>query len=168
LKPETKYSLFIFGLSVIWKTSLLLSGLVETAIGDFPVLPVFAFLLIGMFRGMEERRKLDFSNGVSFLPIFKSGASIATLFTLLYTLFLYFYLNFLDVAFKARFIADRVEDLKKKQTTPENIEAWVKSAQTFPFSSSWLLFTFIGLMLIGLIYAFAITRMMVKKHPIKA
>lgn len=139
----------------------------DTAIGKFPLLPVFAFLLIGMYRGMEERRKLDFTNGVSFLPAFKTGASIATLFTLLYTLFLYFYLNFLDVAFKARYIATRVEDLKKEQTSPENIEAWVKSAQTFPFSSSWLLFTFIGLMLLGLFYAFAIARMMVKKHPIK-
>ena len=60
------------------------------------------------------------------------------------------------------------EDLKKDQTSTENIEAWIKSAQTFPFSSAWLLFTFIGLMLLGLFYAFAITRMMVKKHPIKA
>jgi len=167
LKPETKYSLFIFGLSVIWKTSLLLTGLVETAIGKFPLLPVFGFLLIGMYRGMEERRKLDFTNGVPFLPAFKTGASIATLFTLLYTLFLYFYLNYLDVAFKARYIADRVVELKKDNTPPANIDAWIKDAQSFPFSSSWLLFTFIGLMLLGLFYAFAITRMMVKKHLIK-
>jgi hypothetical protein len=168
LKPETKFALFIFALSVIWKTGLLLSGFVDSAIGKFPLLPVFAFLLIGMYRGMEERRKSDFLNGVTFLPIFKAGASIATLFTLMYTLFLYFYLNFLDVAFKARYIASRAEELKKDQTSAENIAAWIKSAESFPFASSWLLFTFIGLMLLGLFYSFAITRMMVKKHPVKA
>ena len=166
MKPETKYSLLILGLSVIWKTGLLLSGQADGLLGKYPLLPVLGFMLIGMYRGVEERRKLSHPNGMGFLDAFKPAISIALLASLIYTLFLYVYLNYLDVDFKARFVANSIEDLKTNGSNPADIEAWIQSTQTFPFTTAWILFTFIGLALIGFVYAVVIGRLMLKKYPI--
>ena len=145
---------------------LLFTGWNDSVIGKYPLLPVFGFLLIGMFRGIDERRKLDYTETFSFPGLFKSGMSIAALFTLTYSLFLYVYLNYLDVDFKARMIKARIaEQLRDKpETSPEMIKQWTDSTANFPFVSIWILFTFIGLMVLGAFYAGIITRMMRKKH----
>jgi hypothetical protein len=167
VKPETKYSLLILGLSVIWKTLLLLTGQIDGVLGKYPMLPVLGFMLIGMYRGMEERRKIDHLEGVRFMSAFKSGMSIALLSTLTYSLFLYIYMRYLDLGFKSRFIAQRIEELQKNGSNQADIDAWIQTTQSFPFVSSWLLFTFIGLLLISLFYALAISRMMIRKYPAK-
>lgn len=166
MKPETRWALFILALSIIWKMLLLLTGWNDSVIGKYPLLPVFGFMLIGMFRGMEERRKLDYIQTFSFPGLFKSGMSIAALFTLTYSLFLYVYLNYLDAGFKSRMIAARIaEQLRENpDTSPEMIKQWTDSTAGFPFASIWILFTFIGLMVLGAFYAGIITRMMRKKH----
>jgi hypothetical protein len=76
------------------------------------------------------------------------------------------YLKYLDVDFKARFVANRIEDLKTNDSNPADIEAWIQSTESFPFTTAWLLFTFIGLALIGFVYAVVIGRLMLKKYPI--
>ncbi len=168
MKPETRFALFIFAASVIWRTGLYLSGFADSTLGNYPLLPVFGFLLIGMFRGMENRRQLDFPNGIPFLPAFKTGMSIAALFSLMYTLFIYVYITYLDYDFKGRFIAKRVLDLRKNKTPEVDITAWIDGAEKFPFAMTWILFTFIGLMVLSVFYAGVIGRMMVKKYPVKA
>lgn len=166
MKPETRFALFVFAIAVIWRTGLYLSGFADSMLGNYPLLPVFGFLLIGMFRGINDRRKSDYLDGVPFLPAFKSGMSIATLFTLMYTLFIYFYINYLDANFRGRYIADRVADLRKNKTPETTISSWVSDAEKFPFETIWVLFTFIGLMVISVFYSAAIARMMAKKYPV--
>lgn len=167
MKPETKYSLLILGLAIIWKTGILLAGLVDGPIGKYPLLPVFGFMLIGMYRGVEERRKLSFPKGMRFPDGFKPAISIAMLSTLTYSLFLYVYLNYLDGSFKDRFVAKRIEELQKSGSSQADIEAWFQTTQSFPFTTAWLLFTFLGLMVIGLLYALVIARMMTRKYPFR-
>jgi hypothetical protein len=166
MKPETRFALFVFATAVIWRTGLYLSGLADSMLGNYPLLPIFGFLLVGMFRGINEGRKTDFPNGVPFLPAFKTGMSIAALFTMMYTLFIYVYINYLDSNFRGRYIANRIADLRKNKTPEIDITAWVKSAEKFPFENIWVLFTFIGLMVISVFYSAAIARMMAKKYPV--
>jgi hypothetical protein len=153
MKPETKGTLLILALSIIWKTLMLITGWVEFSFGKYPFLPVTAFMLIGMYRGMEERRKLSFADGFPFKDMFKSGASIAALFAVLYSLFIYFYLFYLDKLFKIRFAGARIEEFKSKGQNPDN----------FPFEVPWVLFTFIGTLVLGVVYSGAITRLMIKR-----
>lgn len=166
MKPETKGAILILALSMIWKTLLLLTGWVDMAIGKYPLLPVLGFLLIGMYRSMEERRKLSFPNGIPFKDAFKSGMSVAALFSLAYSLYIYVYLNFLDPNYKLRFVEHRVADMVEQQTSPENIEAWKKSTANFPFEITWLVFTFVGILVLGTFYAAMTSRMMAKKFPV--
>lgn len=165
MKPETKFTLLVFAISVIWKTGLLLTGLNESFLGKYPLLLVFGLLLIGMYRAVDARRKADFPNGLTFMPVFKIGMSVATLFTLLYSLFIYLYITSIDLGFRDSFIAKRVEELKKSDTPQVDIDAWIKGAEDFPFAMTWVLFTFIGLMIISVFYAGAIARMMTRKYP---
>lgn len=153
---------------MIWKTGLYLSGLNTSFLGKYPLLIVFGLLLIGMFRAADARRKLDYPNGIAFMPVFKSAISVATLFTLMYSLFIYLYVTSIDDQFQAKFIAERVAELIKNNTPQADVDAWVKGAQDFPFAMTWVLFTFIGLMVIGVFYAGAIGRMMARKHPLRA
>jgi Ca2+/H+ antiporter len=164
MKPETKYALLILALSIIWKMGLLIAGFAHSTIGKYPLLPVFGFLLIGMFRGMEERRKLDFNEEFSFPALFKSGMSIAALFTVMYCLFLYFYLKELDVEFRTQFISGRIEEATAKNMSDSDIGNYSTQLKSFPFVSVWILFTFIGLMTLSTFYSGVITRMMRKKY----
>jgi hypothetical protein len=68
--------------------------------------------------------------------------------------------------FRGRYIANRIADLRKNKTPEIDITAWVKSAEKFPFENIWVLFTFIGLMVISVFYSAAIARMMAKKYPV--
>lgn len=158
--------MLVFAISVIWKMTLYLSGLDETFVGKYPLLLVFGLLLIGMFRAVDARRKIDFPDGVVFMPAFRTGMSVAVLFTLLYSLFIYMYVSVIDLSFREDFIAKRVEELKKNNTPQADINVWLKSAEDFPFAMVWVLFTFIGLMVIGVFYAAAIARMMSRKYPV--
>lgn len=166
MKPETKGTILILALSIIWKTLLLLTGWVDAGIGKYPLLPVLGFLLIGMYRSMDERRKLSFSDGIPFKDAFKSGMSVAALFSLAYSLFIYFYLFVLDKNYKLRFVDQRVSDMVDQNTSAENIEAWKKSTASFPFEMSWLVFTFAGILVLGTFYAAMTSRMMAKKFPV--
>jgi hypothetical protein len=170
MTPETRGALFVLALSVIWKTLLLLTGWVDGFLGKFPLLAILAFLLIGMFRSMEARRKLSHPDGIAFLPAFRAGMSVNALFSMLYTFFLYFYLYVLDTGFRARFIKQRIADLISQNTSAANVEAWKKSSATSTwavnFERDWILATFIGLLLIGTFYAAMTARMMARKYPI--
>lgn len=168
MTPETRGALFVLALSVIWKTLLLLTGWVDGMLGKFPLLAILAFLLIGMFRSMEARRKQSHPDGIAFLPAFKAGMSVNALFSLLYSLFMYFYLFVLDTGFRTRFVNQRVADMVNDKTAPESIEAWKQSTTTFPFEMMWMLFTFIGVLVIGTFYAAMTARMMAKKYPVSA
>jgi ABC-type antimicrobial peptide transport system permease subunit len=168
MTPETRGALFVLALSVIWKTLLLLTGWVDGFLGKFPLLAILAFLLIGMFRSMEARRKLTYPDGITFLPAFKAGMSVNALFSLLYSLFMYFYLFVLDTGFRSRFVNQRVADMVKEKTSPEAIEAWKQSTTSFPFEMMWMLFTFIGVLIIGTFYAAMTARMMARKYPVLA
>ena len=165
MTPETRGALFVLALSVIWKTLLLLTGWVDGMLGKFPLLAILAFLLIGMFRSMEARRKLSYPDGIAFLPAFKAGMSVNALFSLLYSLFMYFYLFVLDTGFRTRFVNQRVADMVKDKTAPESIEAWKQSTTTFPVEMMWMLCTFVGVLVIGTFYAGMTARMMAKKYP---
>jgi hypothetical protein len=154
MKPETRGTLLILALSIIWKTLLLLTGWVDGPLGKYPFLPITAFMLIGMYRGMEERRKLSYTESIPFKEMFKSGASIAALFAVLYSLFIYYYLFYLDTMFKVRFAGERIEEFKSKGQNPDN----------FPFEMPWVLFTFIGTLVLGVFYSGAITRMIIKRN----
>jgi ABC-type antimicrobial peptide transport system permease subunit len=79
---------------------------------------------------------------------------------------MYFYLFVLDTAFKMRFVNQRVADMVNDKTSPEAIEAWKKSTASFPFEMMWMLFTFIGVLVIGTFYAAMTARMMARKYPI--
>ena len=166
MKPETKGTILVLALSIIWKTLLLLTGWVDAGIGKYPLLPVLGFLLIGMYRSMDERRKLSFSDGIPFKDAFKSGMSVAALFSLTYSLFIYFYLFSIDPAFKLRFIDNRIISMKDQNTAPEAIEAWKNSNANFPFEAFWLVLTFVGILLLGVFYAAMTSRMMAKKFPV--
>jgi hypothetical protein len=166
VKPETKGTILVLALSIIWKTLLLLTGWVDAGIGKYPLLPVLGFLLIGMYRSMDERRKLSFANGIPFKDAFKSGMSVAALFSLTYSLFIYFYLFSIDPAFKLRFIDNRIISMKDQNTAPEAIEAWKNSNANFPFEAFWLVLTFVGILLLGVFYAAMTSRMMAKKFPV--
>lgn len=166
MRPETKGTLLVLALSIIWKSLLLLTGWVDSAIGKYPLIPVLGFLLIGMYRAMEERRKLSFADGVPFKAAFKTGMSVAALFSLTYSLFIYFYLFSIDPGFKLRFIDQRILEMKAQNTAPEAIEAWKNSNVNFPFEISWLVFTFVGILILGVFYAGMTARMMARKYPV--
>ncbi|MEX1188133.1 MAG: DUF4199 family protein [Bacteroidia bacterium] len=166
MKPESKFPLLVFAVAVIWKTGLLLTGLNDSFLGKYPLLLVFGLLLIGMFRAVDARRKIDYPNGITSMPVFKIAMSVATLFTLMYSVFIYFYITAIDLDFRSNFIAKRVDELKASDTPQVDIDAWIKGAEDFPFAMTWVLFTFVGLMLISVFYAMAIARMMARKHPL--
>jgi hypothetical protein len=166
MKPETKAVVLILSLSVIWKNLLLLTGWVEGFLGKYPLLPILGFMLIGMFRAMEERRKISFPKGIPFKDAFRCGMSVNALFALVYSLFVYLYLNFLDSGFRQRFSLQRVEDMRKQNTPQADIDAWVQTSQQFPFEMTWVLFTFIGVLVLGVFYAAIMARMMNKKYPV--
>jgi ABC-type antimicrobial peptide transport system permease subunit len=166
MKPETKGAALVLGLSVIWKTLLLLTGWVDGFLGKYPLLPILGFLLIAMYRTMEERRKLSYSAGVPFKEAFRSGMSVAALFSLTYSLFIYIYLFFLDPQFKVRFVEQRVADMVAQNTPKADIDAWRLSTAEFPFEMSWLVFTFIGVLVLGVFYAAMMARMMARKYPL--
>jgi hypothetical protein len=163
VKPELKFALFILGLSVIWKTGLLIAGFESSAIAKYPLIPVMAFMLIGMFRQVDYIRKDSVPSSISSIALFKSGMSTGVLFSLMYTLFIYVYLTFLDSGFKQRFMDARIAELIASNTPETDIQAWASSAAQFPFVMSWVLFTFVFLLLISLIYALLIARMMKRK-----
>lgn len=144
---------------------LLLTGLDTSFLGKYPLLLVFALLLIGMYRGVDGRRKLDHPDGISFMPAFRSAMSVSALFSLIYTLFIYFFITKIDENFRDKFIANRIAELREAKTPQVDIDAWIKGSYEFPFALTWTLFTFIGIMVISLIYAFAIGKMMTKKYP---
>jgi hypothetical protein len=166
MTPETRGALFVLALSAIWKSLLLLTGWVDGFLGKFPLLAILAFLLIGMFRSMEARRKLTYPDGIPFSPAFKAGMSVNALFSLLYSLFMYFYLYVLDTEFRIRFVNQRVADMVADKASPETIEAWKKSTVSFPFEMMWMLFTFVGVLVIGTFYAGMMARMMARKYPV--
>jgi hypothetical protein len=165
LKPETRATLLIFAIAVIWKMGLFITGLDTSFLGKYPLLLVFALLLIGMYRGTDGRRKLDHKDGIAFMPAFRSAMSVSMLFSLIYTLFVYFYITTIDDQFMNKFIANRVTELRASNTPEVDVNAWIKGAQEFPFALTWTLFTFIGVMVISVFYAGAIGRMMIKKYP---
>jgi len=165
LKPETRFTLLIFAIAVIWKMGLFITGLDTSFLGKYPLLLVFALLLIGMYRGADGRRKLDHVDGIAFMPAFRSAMSISALFSLIYTLFVYFYITSIDNQFMNKFIANRVTELRASNTPEVDVNAWIKGAQEFPFALTWTLFTFIAIMVISVFYAGAIGRMMAKKYP---
>lgn len=148
--------------------TMYMTGLDETFLGKYPLLVVFGLLLIGMYRAVDGRRQLDHPEGITFMPAFKTGMSVAVLFTLMYSLFIYLYITAIDLGFRDDFIAKRVEELRKNNTSQADIDTWLNSAKDFPFAMTWVLFTFIGLMVISVFYAGAIGRMISKKFPPKA
>ncbi|MFN5371364.1 MAG: DUF4199 domain-containing protein, partial [Bacteroidia bacterium] len=103
---------------------------------------------------------------IAFLPAFKAGMSVNALFSLLYSLFMYFYLFVLDTGFRTRFVNQRVADMVNEKTAPEAIEAWKQSTSAFPFEMMWMLFTFVGVLVIGTFYAAMTARMMARKYPV--
>lgn len=144
---------------------LFITGLDTTFLGKYPLLLVFALLLIGMYRGVDGRRKLDHADGIAFMPAFRSAMSVSMLFSLIYTLFIYFYITAIDTEFSNKFIANRITELRASNTPEVDVNAWIKGAQDFPFALTWTLFTFIGILIISVFYAGAIGRMMIKKNP---
>ena len=53
------------------------------------------------------------------------------------------------------------------QTTPRtDIDAWRLSTAEFPFEMSWLVFTFVGVLVLGVFYAAMMARMMARKYPL--
>jgi hypothetical protein len=165
LKPETRFTLLIFAVAVIWKMTLFITGLDSTFLGKYPLLIVFALLLIGMYRGVDGRRKIDHPDGIAFMPAFRSGMSISSLFSLMYTLFIYFFITVIDEQFKSKFVANRIAELQESKTPQVDIDAWIKGTENFPFAMTWVLFTFLGIIIISVFYAGAIGRMMAKKYP---
>lgn len=165
MKPETKYALLILGLSMLWKLVILLGGWVDSGIAKYPVIPVLAFMLIGMFRAVDARRKLDHPDGISFMAAFKAGISTSILFTLMYSLFIYLYITVFDAGFKARYVLNRVAELRENNTPEVDVQAWLRSTENFPFANIWVLFTFIGLGLLSLFYSLSIARMISRKFP---
>jgi ABC-type antimicrobial peptide transport system permease subunit len=71
----------------------------------------------------------------------------------------------LDTGFRSRFVNQRVADMVNENTAPETIEAWKQSTTSFPFEMMWMLFTFIGVLIIGTFYAAMTARMMARKYP---
>jgi hypothetical protein len=79
---------------------------------------------------------------------------------------MYFYLYVLDTEFRIRFVNQRVADMVADKASPETIEAWKKSTVSFPFEMMWMLFTFVGVLVIGTFYAGMMARMMARKYPV--
>jgi hypothetical protein len=164
MKIETRFGLIVLLLSIIWKTSLFAFGARDTFMGQYSVMFVMLFMLLGIYLGLEELRKTVFGGKLSFQQGFKSGMMIAFLHSIFYSLFLYVYYAYIDVTFFAEKIEARVAEARAAGNTEESIESFRQSAEQILSPSVQSTFSLVGLLVLSAFYAGIIAKMIEKKH----
>lgn len=165
-----KYALVVVSLSIILKTGLYALKLNDSLVGNYTILLVLLFLLIGLYFGIENHRKTAWQNNQVFKvgDGFKTGARMVFLITTFYSLFIWFYYSTIDVTFFERMINERVAEGIKQGIAKEELDKYRESAKIFLSPQTQSFFTFIGLLIGGIVYAYLISWMTVKKYSKKA
>lgn len=163
MRPETKYGLSVFLISVIWKTGLFAFNARDTFAGQYSVILVMLFMLIGIFLAVEEQRKQSPEKKISFLSGFKAGMSVAALHTVLYSLYLYAYYAYIDTSFFAETIEARVSEFRMAGNSESDIEGFRQSAEVILSPMIQSTFTLVGLLIISVFYAGVVAKLVEKK-----
>jgi hypothetical protein len=164
MSPEARYGLSVFLLSAIWKTSLFAFGARDTFLGEFSILFVMLFMLVGIYMGVEEVRKSIRDKKILFIQGFKSGMSIAALHTILYSLFIYAYYAYIDSTFFPEMIELRVQEFRIAGDNEASIEGFRQSAELILSPMVQSTFTLVGLLVLSAFYAGVVAKMVEKKH----
>lgn len=164
MKPEARFGLIVFLISVIWKTSLFVFGVRDTILGQFSVLAVMLFMLIGIYLCIEEQRNLNPQKRLPFIQGFKSGMSVAALHSVLYALFIYCYYSFIDVTFFPEKIEQRVAELRAAGNTEASIDSFRLSAEQILSPTVQSTLTLVGLLVLSAFYAGVVAKLVEKKH----
>lgn len=162
--PVFANAMLILALSVILKTGLFALSYHESIVGRFSILLVLLFLLIGLFRTIDQLRQSKPDKKIQFVEGFKAGARVVFLISAGYSLFIWFYYSKIDVSFFDRLIDARINEGLGRGIDAKELENYRKSAQIMLSASSQSFFTFIGLLVGGIVYAYVITWLMIKKY----
>jgi hypothetical protein len=165
--PVFMNAMLVLALSIIWKTGLFAFGYHQSLVGQFSILLVLLFLLIGLFRTVDQIRISKPDQKLQFVEGFKAGARVVLLISAGYSLFVWFYYKNIDVTFFDQLIQNRINEGLSRGIDPIELEKFRKSAPTILSASTRSFFTFIGLLVGGIVYAYAITWLMVKKYQKK-
>ena len=165
--PVFMNAMLVLALSIIWKTGLFAFGYHQSLVGQFSILLVLLFLLIGLFRTVDQIRISKPDQKLQFIEGFKAGARVVLLISAGYSLFVWFYYKNIDVTFFDQLIQNRINEGLSRGIDPIELEKFRKSAPTILSASTRSFFTFIGLLVGGIVYAYAITWLMVKKYQKK-
>lgn len=162
--PVFMNAMLVLAMSIIWKTGLFAFGFHQSIVGRFSILLVLLFLLIGLFRTIDQLRQSKPDQKIPFVEGFKAGARVVFLISAGYSLFIWFYYSNIDVTFFDRLIQERINEGLSRGIDAKELENYRKSAQILLSASSQSFFTFIGLLVGGIVYAYAITWLTVKKY----
>lgn len=172
IKPSSTSPVFlnamlVLALSIIWKTGLFAFGYHQSLVGRFSILLVLLFLLIGLFRTIDQIRISKPDQKLQFVEGFKAGARVVFLISAGYSLFIWFYYSSIDVTFFDRLIQERINEGLGRGINAKELENYRTSAKILLSASSQSFFTFIGLLVGGIVYAYAITWLTIKKYQKK-
>lgn len=165
--PVFMNAMLVLALSIIWKTGLFAFGYHQSLVGQFSILLVLLFLLIGLFRTVDQIRISKPDQKLQFVEGFKAGARVVLLISAGYSLFVWFYYKNIDVTFFDQLIQNRINEGLSRGIDPIELEKFRKSAPTILSASTRSFFTFIGLLVGGIVYAYAITWLTIKKYQKK-
>lgn len=164
MRPETKYGLSVFLISAIWKTGLFAFNARDTFFGQYSVIMVMLFMLIGIFLGVEELRNQSPNKKIVFINGFKTAMSIAALHTVLYSLFLYAYYAYIDTTFFVEMIEARVSEFRMAGNSEADIEGFRQSAEVILSPMVQSTFTLVGLLVLSAFYSGVVAKLVEKKH----
>jgi len=122
----------------------------------------FLFLLLAIFFGIREYFK-DNSES-SFMQLFKYGAQIGAMFSLVVSIFTFVFYRFVDVLFFEDMKEERLQAVRTTEVTPEQIENYQSNLDMVFNANTQAMVTLICFVLLGLTYS-AIVSGILSKVP---
>ena len=136
---------FMLGLEMTWSTQL-----------------YFLFLLLAIFFGVREYFRANVSS--NFVQLFKYGAQIGALFSLLVSVFTYIFYRFIDVFFFQEMIDERMANINNAEATAQQIENYRSNLEMVFNANTQSMVTLISFVMLGLTYS-AIVSVILSKVP---
>ena len=118
---------------------------------EYGIYGYFLFILFALFFGLRKHFELKGFLGVG--NTVKEGMRITSVYSLVVTVFTYFYYKFIDTGFFESKLAERLIEAKEKSYTDEQIEMVRQSGEFFFSINIHTSFTLFGFMLVGLFYS---------------
>lgn len=136
---------FMLGWEITWSTQL-----------------YFLFLLLAIFLGIREYFKGNAES--NFLKLFKYGAQIGAMFSLLVSVFTFIFYRFIDQLYFEDKINERMAAIQTSDVLPEQIENYRSNLEMVFNANTQGMVTLISFVMLGLTYS-AIVSAILSKVP---